>query len=162
MVRPGDSLKAATDRAKHGTRIYVLAGVYRETADPANGLRIDKSGIPSIGQNTPTKCAILENAGKPFAFAASDPLLLTTGDRGNCHAGNDYTTFFSTLGVYHPAREPLITIEAPAGARRGLFLSTGCDEIRSLPDADPRRTAAPWPRSPRTAAGSCTWALGKA
>lgn len=40
----------------------------------------------------------------PFAFAASDLALLTAGDHGNCYAGNQSLTFFSTLGVLPPCQ----------------------------------------------------------
>ena len=47
---------------------------------------------------------LLRNNGKntdpttPFAFAASDLALLTSGDHGNCYAGNVFGTFFSLIG----------------------------------------------------------------
>jgi parallel beta-helix repeat protein len=63
VVRPGESIQAALDRAQEGTRIFVLAGVYRELGNPTNGLNITKSGIQLIGQTTPDKRVILENAG---------------------------------------------------------------------------------------------------
>jgi parallel beta-helix repeat protein len=63
VVRPGESIQAAIDRAEEGTRIFVLAGVYREIGNPTNGLNITKSGIRLIGQTTPNKRVIIENAG---------------------------------------------------------------------------------------------------
>jgi parallel beta-helix repeat protein len=63
VVMPGQSIQAAIDRAKEGTRIFVQAGVYRELGNPTNGLNITKSGIRLIGQTTPNKRVILENAG---------------------------------------------------------------------------------------------------
>jgi parallel beta-helix repeat protein len=63
VVKPGQSIQAALDRAEEGTRIYVLAGTYRELSDPVNGLRITKSGIRLIGQSNSQKRVILENAG---------------------------------------------------------------------------------------------------
>lgn len=63
VVRPGQSIQAAIDRAEEGTRIFVLAGVYREVGNPTNGLNITKSGIRLIGQSTPNKRVVLENAG---------------------------------------------------------------------------------------------------
>ncbi len=63
VVKPGESIQAAIDRAKEGTRIFVLAGVYHEVGNPTNGLNITKSGIRLIGQNTPNKRVVLENAG---------------------------------------------------------------------------------------------------
>jgi parallel beta-helix repeat protein len=63
VVKPGQSIQAAIDRAEEGTRIYVLAGVYRETGNPTNGLNITKNGIRLIGQKTRKKRVILENAG---------------------------------------------------------------------------------------------------
>jgi len=63
VVRPGQSIQKAIDQAAHGARIYVLAGTYRELSDPVNGLRINKSGIRLIGQKTPNKQVVLENAG---------------------------------------------------------------------------------------------------
>lgn len=63
VVRPGQSIQAAIDRADHGTTIYVLAGTYRELADPVNGLEINKSGLRLIGQTTKKKRVVLQNAG---------------------------------------------------------------------------------------------------
>ena len=63
VVRPGDSIQAAIDRAQPGTRIYVLAGVYREPSNQTNGLNITKNGIRLIGQSGPGKRVIFENAG---------------------------------------------------------------------------------------------------
>jgi parallel beta-helix repeat protein len=63
VVRPGESIQAAIDRAEEGTRIFVQAGVYREVGNPTNGLNITKSGIRLIGQNTPNKRVVIENAG---------------------------------------------------------------------------------------------------
>jgi len=63
VVSPGQSIQAALDRAEEGTRIFVLAGVYREVGNPTNGLNITKNGIRLIGQSTPNKRVIIENAG---------------------------------------------------------------------------------------------------
>lgn len=63
VVRPGDSIQAAIDQAEPGTTIFVLGGVYRETADATNGLNITKSGIRLVGQSNPAKRVVLENAG---------------------------------------------------------------------------------------------------
>ena len=63
VVRPGQSIQKAIDQAAHGARIFVLSGTYRETADPVNGLRINKSGIHLVGQTGPGKRVVLENAG---------------------------------------------------------------------------------------------------
>ena len=63
VVRPGDSIQQAIDRAQPGTRIFIQAGVYRELGNPTNGLNITKNGISLIGQETPNKRVIIENAG---------------------------------------------------------------------------------------------------
>jgi parallel beta-helix repeat protein len=81
VVRPGQSIQAAIDRAKPGTRIYVLAGVYRETADPVNALTINKNGIRLIGQTTPTKRVVLENAG-----FQRNGIAVVPEDRNDCMA----------------------------------------------------------------------------
>jgi parallel beta-helix repeat protein len=78
VVRPGDSIQAAIDRAKPGARIYVLAGVYRELGDPTNGLNITKS-IRLVGQSTPTKRVILENAGNQ-----RNGIVVVPQDRTDC------------------------------------------------------------------------------
>jgi parallel beta-helix repeat protein len=79
VVKPGQSIQKAIDQAAHGARIYVLAGVYRETADPVNGLRINKSGIHLIGQNTPGKRVVLENAGNQ-----SNGIVIVPSARNDC------------------------------------------------------------------------------
>ena len=63
VVRPGQSIQAALDRASPGTRIFVLAGTYSELQNPTNGLNITKSGISLIGQKATGKEVIFENAG---------------------------------------------------------------------------------------------------
>jgi parallel beta-helix repeat protein len=79
VVRPGQSIQAAIDRARPGTTIYVQAGVYRETADPTNGLNITKNGIRLIGQNTPRKRVVLENAGNQ-----RNGIVVVPEDRADC------------------------------------------------------------------------------
>jgi len=81
VVRPGQSIQAAIDRAAPGTRVYVLAGVYRETADPTNGLHITKSGIRLIGQTGPGKRVVLENAGNQ-----RNGIVVVPDDRTECMA----------------------------------------------------------------------------
>ena len=63
IVKPGQSIQAAIDRAAPGTTIRVKPGVYREVQNPTNGLNIPKSGIRLIGQPTEKKPVVLENAG---------------------------------------------------------------------------------------------------
>ena len=79
VVRPGDSIQAAIDRAKPGTRIYILAGTYRETADPTNGLTITKNGLTIIGQKTRKKRVIIENAGNQ-----RNGVVVVPEDRSDC------------------------------------------------------------------------------
>jgi len=63
VVKPGDSIQEAIDRAAEGTRIYILAGTYKEVQNPTNGLNITKNGISLVGQRTKKKEVIIENAG---------------------------------------------------------------------------------------------------
>ncbi|WP_437761373.1 right-handed parallel beta-helix repeat-containing protein [Sorangium sp. So ce281] len=81
VVRPGQSIQEAIDRATDGARILVLAGVYRETASAINGLVINKSGISLIGQNTPTKRVVLENAG-----GQRNGIVVVPSERNDCMA----------------------------------------------------------------------------
>jgi parallel beta-helix repeat protein len=79
VVRPGQSIQAAIDRAQPGTTIYVLAGVYRELADPTNGLHITKNGIRLVGQSAPGKRVVLENAGNQ-----RNGIVVVPPDRTDC------------------------------------------------------------------------------
>ena len=79
VVRPGDSIQAAIDRAKPGTRIYVLAGTYRELSDPTNALTITKNGLRIIGQTTKKKRVVLENAGNQ-----RNGIVVVPEDRADC------------------------------------------------------------------------------
>ncbi|WP_437280019.1 right-handed parallel beta-helix repeat-containing protein [Sorangium sp. So ce375] len=79
VVRPGQSIQEAIDQASDGARIFVLAGVYRETASPTNGLIINKSGISLIGQSTPTKRVVLENAG-----GQRNGIVVVPSERNDC------------------------------------------------------------------------------
>jgi parallel beta-helix repeat protein len=84
VVKPGQSIQEALDRAQPGTRIYVLSGVYRELSDPTNGLRITKNGIRLIGQSNPEKRVILQNAGNQRNGIVVVPPEAT--DCMSCHA----------------------------------------------------------------------------
>jgi len=79
VVRPGQSIQAAIDRAKPGTTIYVLAGTYREVQNPTNGLNITKNGIRLIGQTTKKKRVIFENAG-----SQRNGIVVVPEDRTDC------------------------------------------------------------------------------
>ena len=81
VVRPGDSIQAAIDRAKPGTRIYILAGTYSELQNPTNGLNITKSGISLIGQQTKKKRVVFENAGNQ-----RNGIVVVPEDRADCMA----------------------------------------------------------------------------
>jgi parallel beta-helix repeat protein len=79
VVRPGDSIQAAVDQAEPGTTIYVLAGVYSEVQNTTNGLNITKNGIRLIGQSTPNKRVIFENAG-----SQRNGIVVVPEDRTDC------------------------------------------------------------------------------
>jgi parallel beta-helix repeat protein len=79
VVRPGDSIQAAIDRARPGTRIYILAGTYRELQNPTNALTITKNGIRLIGQTTRKKRVVIENAG-----SQRNGLVVVPEDRTDC------------------------------------------------------------------------------
>ena len=81
VVRPGQSIQAAIDKARPGTRIYVLAGTYKEVGNSTNGLNISKSGISLIGQETKKKRVILENAGNQ-----RNGIVVVPPDRTECMA----------------------------------------------------------------------------
>lgn len=98
VVKPGESIQAAIDRAKPGTRIYVLAGEYRELADPVNGLNISKSGIRLIGQNTKNKRVVLKNAGNQ-----RNGIVAVPPDRTDCMSC--HTTMAPPFSL-HPGVEP--------------------------------------------------------
>jgi len=84
VVKPGQSIQEALDRAQPGTRIYVQAGVYRELSDPTNGLRITKNGIRLIGQSNPRKRVVLRNAGNQRNGIVVVPPMVS--DCMSCHA----------------------------------------------------------------------------
>jgi parallel beta-helix repeat protein len=79
VVKPGDSIQAAIDRAQPYTRIYILAGVYRELQNPTNALNITKNGIRLIGQSTPNKGVVIENAG-----SQRNGIVVVPPDRKDC------------------------------------------------------------------------------
>jgi Right handed beta helix region len=62
VVSPGESIQAAIDQSRDGESVFVLPGVYRETADGTNGLTITRA-INLIGLSTPRARVILENSG---------------------------------------------------------------------------------------------------
>lgn len=63
IVKPGESIQAAIDRARPGTSIYILPGDYRELSHETNALHITKSGMRLIGLPTEKKRVVLRNAG---------------------------------------------------------------------------------------------------
>jgi parallel beta-helix repeat protein len=79
VVRPGDSIQAAIDRARPGTRIYILAGTYRELQNPTNALTITKNGLTIIGQTTKKKRVVIENAGNQ-----RNGIVVVPEDRTDC------------------------------------------------------------------------------
>jgi parallel beta-helix repeat protein len=62
IVRPGQSIQAAIDRAAEGGLVFVLPGVYRETASTTNGVEISKP-LRLIGLSTPKQRVVITNAG---------------------------------------------------------------------------------------------------
>lgn len=81
VVRPGQSIQAAIDRARPGTRIFILAGTYREVGNPVNGLNVSKSGISLVGQRTAKRGVVLENAGNQ-----RNGIVVVPPDRTDCTA----------------------------------------------------------------------------
>jgi parallel beta-helix repeat protein len=61
VVKEGQSIQEAIDRAQEGTRIFVHAGVYEEPCNTTNGLNITKSGIHLIGQSNKNKRVIIQS-----------------------------------------------------------------------------------------------------
>jgi parallel beta-helix repeat protein len=61
VVKEGQSIQEALDRAQEGTRIFVHGGVYEEPCNPTNGLNITKSGIHLIGQSNKNKRVIIKS-----------------------------------------------------------------------------------------------------
>lgn len=78
LVHPGESIQAAIDRVGPGGKVLVQPGVYRETADPTNGLVITK-GIELVGLSTPTRKVILENSG-----GQKNAIAAVAADHGSC------------------------------------------------------------------------------
>jgi parallel beta-helix repeat protein len=62
VVKPGQSIQEAINRAQEGTRIFVHGGVYTEPCNDTNGLEITKSGIHLIGQSNKNKRVIIESS----------------------------------------------------------------------------------------------------
>jgi len=81
VVKPGQSIQAAIDRAQPGTRIYILAGTYKEVGNPTNGLNVTKSGISLVGQQTAKRGVVLENAGNQ-----RNGIVVVPPDRTDCMA----------------------------------------------------------------------------
>ncbi len=62
VVAPGQSIQAAIDQAASGGWVYVLPGIYRETASTTNGLSISRS-VHLVGLSTARKKVVLKNSG---------------------------------------------------------------------------------------------------
>jgi parallel beta-helix repeat protein len=87
VVKPGQSIQEALDRAQEGTTIKVLAGTYRELSNTLNALEITKNGIRLIGQSNSQKRVIIENAGNQSNGIVVVPPMVT--DCMSCHASMD-------------------------------------------------------------------------
>jgi parallel beta-helix repeat protein len=79
LVRPGQSIQQAIDRARSGGWIFIMPGTYRELADKTNGLNIAKSGIHLVGLSTKKKRVVLENAGNQ-----RNGIVVVPSDRTQC------------------------------------------------------------------------------
>jgi len=78
LVSPGGSIQSAVDRAAPGGWIFVLPGVYRETADATNGLNIT-TGVHLVGLSTARARVVLENAG-----GQNNGIVVVPADRTRC------------------------------------------------------------------------------
>ena len=100
--------RQAIDRAEPGTRIFILAGVYRELSNPTNGLNITKNGIRLIGQKATGKRVIFENAGNQ-----RNGIVVVPEDRVDCMScHSDMAPPFPVLPGVEPGlkmREPMMT-----------------------------------------------------
>ncbi|HTS21018.1 MAG TPA: right-handed parallel beta-helix repeat-containing protein [Casimicrobiaceae bacterium] len=78
IVRPGQSIQSAIDNAPPGGWIYILPGVYHETANATNGLNISAS-VNLVGLSTPSAPVVLENAGNQ-----ANGVVVVPQDRTEC------------------------------------------------------------------------------
>jgi parallel beta-helix repeat protein len=83
VVSPGRSIQRAIDQARPGGWVFVLPGVYHETADATNGLNITK-GLNLVGLSTPRKKVVLENSGSQLNGIVAVPPAHT--DCMGCHS----------------------------------------------------------------------------
>ena len=97
VVKPGQSIQAAIDRARPGTRIYILAGTYKETGNSTNGLNISKSGISLVGQRTDKRGVVLENAGNQ-----RNGIVVVPPDRTDCMACHTGSAITTSLVAFEP------------------------------------------------------------
>ncbi len=85
VVKPGQSIQAALDRARPYTRILIQPGEYRELSSQTNALNITKSGISLIGQGGRGRGrVVLKNAGNQRNGIAVVPPAVT--ECMDCHA----------------------------------------------------------------------------
>jgi len=79
FVRAGESIQAAIDRVSHDVTIRIEPGVYRELADPTNGLQINQSGLRLIGESDGKHGVVLMNAGNQ-----RNGIVVVPDDRNDC------------------------------------------------------------------------------
>ena len=85
--------------------LVVAGGPFDCGVDPevTPGFVLDNAASDNrIVENVATGNGTNPDPGNPFSALASDLLLATLGDNGNCYADNIFATFFSTLGVLPP------------------------------------------------------------
>src|SRR5579871_1802931 len=103
-----DNLIAGHDFVGIGVADYCLVaqgGPLDCTVDPhvSPGFLADNTASQNrVTGNELTSNGAHPDPTNPFAFAAGDIALLTSGPNGNCFAGNQFSTFFSSLGFLPP------------------------------------------------------------
>jgi parallel beta-helix repeat protein len=122
-VLPGQSIQAAIDRAAEGGTVFVLPGVYRETASMTNGLEINKP-VRLIGLSTPKRRVVVENSG-----AQRNGVVVVPKDRTACLSCHQNLAppfeVFSGVARGLKMREPMIAGVTIRGVTIAGFANNG-------------------------------------
>ena len=104
VVRPGQSIQRAVDRARPGGWIFLLPGEYRELGDPTNALAISKS-LKLVGLSSRDRRVVLANAGNQ-----RNGIVVVPEDRQDCMScHSDMAPPFPI----HPGVEPGLKMREP-------------------------------------------------
>ncbi|HXJ80792.1 MAG TPA: right-handed parallel beta-helix repeat-containing protein [Candidatus Methylomirabilis sp.] len=123
-VHPGQSIQAAVDRAASNGWIFILPGVYHETADTTNGLTIS-APVHLVGVSTSKSRVVLENAGSQHNGIVVVPAARAACMSCHTSLAPPFPLLPGVDAVSSPARGPMIAGFSISGITIRAFNNNG-------------------------------------